>query len=165
MLQAQHELFTQKRTAIGTVRPVKLLQIGVFQMQDFIETMLQQIAIVRHCKQRARITVDEPAEPVQIYKIQKHVRLVQHQKVRRQQHFPHDLQQLVFSAADIRQPRVLQLAHACRAQLLADRAFVMLRVHGLTLIEQRLIACEQAIQFCLVEIRCSHCITGSADLR
>ena len=95
---------------------------------------------------RPLILIDQLSQSSQISEIQKHIRFVQYQQIRCQQHFPHDLQHLIFSAADIRQLRLRQITHPGHCQRFSDLAFVMIPVHGFILIQKLLVLFIQRIQ-------------------
>ena len=88
------------------------------------------------------IFVYQPAEAIQVGKVQENVRLVQHKKVWRKQHFSHNLKQFVFAAADLRQSCFLQMTHLRHIKLFADIAFVIVAFHGLIYIQEFLILFE-----------------------
>ena len=116
-------------------------------MQNLIKTVTQQISVVCYCKQRSLVCANQAAETVQIRKIQKDIRLVQNQKIRRQKHFSHNLQQFVFTSADFRKFCICKVFHTCKMKLPADRAFIVVAVHSLVEIQKFLIPCKYRIHF------------------
>ena len=68
-------------------------------MQDFIKTVVQQIAVMCDHKQRALVRVDQIFQRIQMLKIKEHIRLIHDNEFRADHHFTDDLDQLELSAA------------------------------------------------------------------
>ncbi|MNN08321.1 hypothetical protein D3C81_1211730 [compost metagenome] len=119
----QLNLGLKQREVIIDIPPVKLLDLHVFEVDDFIEAMIQQIAVVRNDQQHAFVGIDQFFERIEVFKIQKHIRFVHNHQIRAAEHFLHDLNQLEFPAAQGSYSGVFQLHQIGEIQLLINRAF------------------------------------------
>ena len=90
----------------------------------------------------AFVTVNELCQAVQVAEVQEYIRFIQNQQVGSQQHFTHNLQDLILTAADLRQLSFRQMGHSCHIKLLVYFIFIIVPVHGLVQIQQSLVTGE-----------------------
>ena len=115
---------------------------------------------MRDHQHRPFVSVYQLTQTRQIPEIQERIRLIEDQQIRRQQHFPHYLQQLVLPAAYLVQLRIRKPAHAGRSQLLRYIAFIIIAVHSLVPVEKLLILCIRSLKI----LRLRHLLADRRDL-
>ena len=84
---------------VGRVIPHVNRQLAVFQFGDLVDTLVEQIAVVRDDHHRAAVRPHQTFEPLLGVQIEVIVRLVQQQNIRLLDHQPHQRHQLFLPAA------------------------------------------------------------------
>ena len=108
-------------------------------MEDLVEAVVEQVAVVSDHKEGALVGIDQVPKGVQVLEIQEHVGFVHDDEFRADHHFADGLHQLEFTAGKTGEKLVLIACKPGNLQLLADVAFVEIAVDGVKFIQGGLI--------------------------